>query len=291
MWPSPATIPRGGPEAANAPVASDNIGAAEALKPVLCWFLALILLLGVASTSSGATFFFEDTPYLSSADIPAGLYAGGSPTVLEDFEDGTLDFGITVSGGRAIPPGRVDSVDADDGLIDGSGTDGIAWFTEGGTGPAELVFTLPDLPTAAGIVWTDGDEDHITFFEAFGPGMVSLGVLGPFDLGDAFNTGETAEDRFFGVSDPGGILAIRVANTNASGGLEVDHVQFGLMVPEPTTFSLLALGLATLALGARREPASVLCKALGDPPRGRCASWRSAALDGRPGRRLTRRCS
>ena len=219
---------------------------------MLDWRLALMLPLAVASPAAGATFFFEDTSYLSSADIPAGLYAGGSPTVLEDFEDGTLDFGITVSGGRAIPPGRVDSVDADDGLIDGSGTNGIAWFIEGGTGTAELVFTLPGLPTAAGIVWTDGDENHITFFEAFGPGMVSLGVLGPFDLGDAFNTGETAEDRFFGISDPGGILAIRLANTNASGGLEVDHVQFGLMVPEPTTFSMVALGLATLALGARR---------------------------------------
>ncbi len=219
---------------------------------MLDWRLALLLPLAVASPAEAVTFFFEDTPYLSSADLPAGLYAGGSPTVLEDFEDGTLDFGITVSGGRAIPPGRVDSVDADDGLIDGSGTDGRAWFIEGGAGPAELVFTLPGLPTAAGIVWTDGDVNHITFFEAFGPGMASLGVLGPFDLGDAFNTGETAEDRFFGVSDPDGILAIRLTNTNASGGLEVDHVQFGLLVPEPATFSMLALGLVAIALRARR---------------------------------------
>ena len=83
--------------------------------------------------------------------------------------------------------------------------------------------------------------------------MVSLGVIGPFDLGDAFNTGETAEDRFFGVSDAGGILAIRVANTNSSGGLEVDHVQFGLVVPEPTTFSMLMLGFAAIGVRRRRR--------------------------------------
>lgn len=217
--------------------------------------LALLASMAFASPAIAATFFFEDSPYLSAADIPIGLYAGGTPIALEDFEDGTLDFGIGVSGGRAIPPGRVDSVDGDDGVIDGSGTNGVAWFIEGGAGVAELIFTLPGLPTAAGIVWTDGDANHVTHFEAFGPGMVSLGVVGPFDLGDAFNTGETAEDRFFGVRDAGGILALRVANSNASGGLEVDHVQFGAMVPEPTTALLLTLGLAALTYSGRRPTA------------------------------------
>ena len=114
----------------------------------LARLVAPLVVASIASPAAAATFFFDDTPYLSAADIPDGLYLGGTPTALEDFEDGTLDFGITVSGGRAIPPGRVDSVDADDGVIDGSGTAGVAWFIEGGAGTAELVFTFPGLPTA-----------------------------------------------------------------------------------------------------------------------------------------------
>ena len=45
------------------------------------------------------TTFVGPSPYLSTGDIPASFYAGGSPTGLEDFEDQSLDFGITASAG------------------------------------------------------------------------------------------------------------------------------------------------------------------------------------------------
>ena len=217
--------------------------------------LHLLVFEFVSGRGMAAT-FFGPSPYLSSADIPAGLYSGGLPTALEDFEDRSLDFGITVSGGATSPPllpTRTDSVDADDGSIDGSGSAGTSWFIDDLGGFAELVFTFPSpLPTAAGIVWTDGALNHDISFEAFGPGMVSLGVIGPFNFADAFNTGQTDEDRFFGVMDAGGIYAIRVSNTNAAGGLEVDHVQFGAMVPIPSAIWLFLTGLVPLVGAARR---------------------------------------
>src|SRR5258705_2313629 len=75
---------------------------------------------------------------------------------------------------------------------------------------------LGSLPTQVGIVWTDGVGT--TLFEAFGPGGVLLGQIGPVAIADGSFTGTTAEDRFFGVTNPGGISAIRISNT--SGGIE-----------------------------------------------------------------------
>ena len=197
-----------------------------------------------------AVTFFGPSAYLSAADIPAGLYAGGSPLFLENFEDSSLDGGITASVGSVIPPGFpgfIDSVDADDGSIDGSGLDAHSWFTSG----PSVTFSMPVGTTAAGLVWTDGVDP--VWFEAFGPANVSLGVIGPFALANGSFAGETAEDRFFGVSNPGGISAIRVFSTT-SGGVEVDHVQYGLAaVPEvASTGVLLLVGVSSLFLRRRK---------------------------------------
>ena len=204
---------------------------------------ALAVLLGVGWAD--AAIFFGPIHYVSAADIPPGFYAGGSPIALEDFEDGSLDFGITGSPGGVIPPGwegAIDSVDADDGVIDGSGLDGHSWFYLGGS--AGVKFTFPSPVTAAGIVWTDGAGT--TTFEAFGPGDVSLGTIGPVSIAGLGYDGDTASDHFFGVQDWGGITAVKLSNTY--GGIEVDHVQFGNAIPEPASlivWCLLAgLGIA-----------------------------------------------
>lgn len=170
--------------------------------------LAAITVLGALTSSAlGAPVFFGPSPYLSTGDIPNGFYLGGVPDGLEDFEDMSLDFGITASHGLAIGPvGLTDSVDGDDGNIDGSGTNGHSWFYSGGSIGVTFTFAGP-LPTAAGIVWTDGSWAGTTTFEAFGPGMASLCTLGPVSLGDDSNMGTTAEDCFFGILDSEGILA------------------------------------------------------------------------------------
>lgn len=215
----------------------------------ICLFTALLAV--VWNPLSAAPIFFGPTPYLSAADIPAGLYAGG-PTFLETFEDGTLSGGITASAGAVIPPGfpgLIDSVDADDGTIDGSGLHGHSWFY--GLGAVGVRFFLPTGTTAAGLVWTDG-AGAITF-EAFNPMGISLGILGPLSgiPGPGF-TGATAEDRFFGVADTGGIGSILIKNSG--GGIEVDHVQYGIAassaVPEAGSAGAIllagALGLMML---------------------------------------------
>ena len=184
------------------------------------------LILALAAVDAQAATYFGPTPYLSALDIPTGLYAAG-PTALETFEDGSLDFGISATSGGVGGPGAfTDSVDGDDGVIDGFGTQGKSWATNLASTSMTFSFSGP-LPSAAGIVWTDSDPNPLSVsFEAFGPGMVSLGIFGPFQLGDTVQTGTTAEDRFFGVSDSGGILAIRLYNTSTN-GWEIDHLQYG----------------------------------------------------------------
>jgi hypothetical protein len=209
-----------------------------------------------------AATFFGPTPYLSTADIPAGFYAGGSPAFLEDFEDNALNGGITATpalgGGGAFfgsdfGTALIDSVDADDGLINGVSNNGAGHFGQSYWTPSTVTFTFSGpLPTAAALVWTDGatSGEKVTF-EAFGPGSVSLGTYGPFPIGDGDNFGGTAEDRFFGVQNPGGILAISL--TPLIGALEVDHVQYGVGAPEPSTLLLSLLVGLTLALRAARQ--------------------------------------
>jgi hypothetical protein len=63
-------------------------------------------------------------------------------------------------------------------------------------------------------------------FEAFDQNGVSLGAIGPFAVGDGEDTGQTAEDRFFGVENDGGISKIKIWMTN-SVDFEIDHVQYG----------------------------------------------------------------
>ena len=211
---------------------------------------SLALLVGGWSLAEAAT-FTSPLPYTSAADIPAGFYDTGTPTFLEDFEDGSLDGGMTASTGVVIAPsGITDSVDADDGAIDGSGQAGRSFFS--GSGAAGITFTFATPVTAAGIVWTDG-FGTITF-EAFGPGMISLGTVSGMHA-DGSITGTTGEDRFYGVTHDLGILAIKLSNTG--GGIEVDHVQYGnsgaaAPIPVPAAIPLFLSGMATLRLARRR---------------------------------------
>jgi hypothetical protein len=223
------------------------------MKKFLVFLCGVLFLFGFTCPVSATPVFFGPTPYLSSADIPANFYQGGSPIGLEDFEDGSLGFGITVTTDgdftQLVNPGdHTDSVDGDDGVIDGSGLDGYSWYAYPAIGGVTFTFASP--VTTAGIVWTDGFGN--TTFEAFGAGMTSLGTIGPVSIADGNFLGGTAEDRFFGVQDMAGIYAIKLSN-DGTGGIEVDHVQFGIAsVPEPATMLLFGSGLIGL-VGFRRK--------------------------------------
>lgn len=213
----------------------------------------LLSLAALPAAQAATAVFTGPTPYTSSANIPTDFYAGNTPTFLETFEDGNLGGSVTANHGAVYgPASNADSVDADDGSINGSGTAGHSWFYSSGSVGVTFTFNTASLPTAAGIVWTDG-TGTVTF-SAFDGNGVLLGTLTGSGFADGSFNGTTAEDRFFGVQYSGGIGSIKISNS--SGGIEVDHLQYGaLPVPEPETYALLLAGLGMVALARRRRAA------------------------------------
>ncbi|WP_293385127.1 PEPxxWA-CTERM sorting domain-containing protein [Phenylobacterium sp. SCN 70-31] len=209
-----------------------------------------------AAPAGAATTLLGPTPYTSAGDSPfAGLTFDYFH--LEDFQDGLLNTpGLSAPRGAVFtgPPGSIsDSVEFT--------PNGSSWFSGSGATGLEFVFdagVLGALPTHAGLVWTDG-RGTITF-EAFDLNGVSLGVV-TGDHADTSQTGETGEDRFYGVIHAAGISRILIKNQ--SGGIEADHVQYGRQtltaaVPEPTTWAMMILGFgAAGALLRRRRAAPV----------------------------------
>lgn len=227
--------------------------------------LTALLFVGTANLRA-APILMGPSPYLQFADSP---FFGGSFSYfhLENFEDHLFNTpGVTASAGGVTSvvfgPLIHDSVDADDGAIDGSGLLGDSFFN--GCGSCGVTFTfnaavLGSLPTHVGIVWTDGAGS--TTFRAFGPGNVLLGQIGPVLIADGTHAGTTGEDRFFGVIDPDGISSIFIRN--GSGGIEVDHLQYGLLapepapvpIPEPASLALLGTRLAAVSVWLRKRKA------------------------------------
>ena len=195
----------------------------------------------------------DESPF-AGTDFSAGYFH------LENFENGALNtLGVaSLFGNVTGPSGITDSVDEDDGVVDGSGQDGMSFFGGGAVG-FDFSFdevTLGGLPTHVGIVWTDGAAVNEVTFEAFNGSNNSLGSIVAGGIGDGNFQNGTAEDRFFGVIDLGGISRITIRNSMLIGGgsgIEADHLQYGLPVPIPATLPLLVFGLAGLGLRRRHR--------------------------------------
>ena len=217
----------------------------------------------LAATAASPAFVTPATAYLSSADIPVGFYGGGTPALLETLEDSVLDASLSGTNGGVLHStfaGARDSVDADDGVIDGTcgpQTSGrcVSWFHADGSQGVTFTFVGSGaLPTAFGLVWTDG-FGNVTF-SAVGAGGQSLGSITASGFADGSFGATTGEDRFFGVQFAGGIRSISISNS--AGGIEVDHIQYGQMapVPEPESWALMAAGLLGLGCWTRRRAAA-----------------------------------
>jgi len=189
--------------------------------------------LALAASASAGILFHEpgESPYLGPEDSPwAAVGHCWDYFHLEDFEDGALSTpGVSISAGDVrFPDPSTDSVDADDGVIDGAGADGHAFFQ---VNPAGAVFmisfddvALGVLPTHAGVVWTDGNDTGMVTFTAYD---AAGDVLDSFDaaLGDGVHDGSTAADRFLGVEWQDGLSAIEIRAS--IGSMEIDHIQYG----------------------------------------------------------------
>jgi hypothetical protein len=189
--------------------------------------------------ATAADTFLGPSEYLGFGDSPFdGL--SFEYFFLEDFESGQWSVpGVGLGGdGQILGPGSLtDSVDEDDGLIDGSGLEGHSLFAHGNVDFTFDEQELGALPTHVGIVWTDGASGRNTFFEAFDAAGLSLGTLGPFTFGDASNAGTTVDDRFLGIIHDGGIAAV-VVHYPVSAGIEVDHLQYGRITVNPGPLEL-----------------------------------------------------
>lgn len=185
---------------------------------------ALVLSGGVCDTAEHA---FGNTevhlnPYTTAANSAFDTTAFGY--CIETFEDGSMDVpGVQANGVVIGPGGNTDSVDGDDGAIDGSGTNGRSLHIVNGAAGLEIIFDpsrTNGLPTEAGIVWTDGaGEIAFQAFDANGLKFANAG--GSFS--DGKFDGGTSEDRYFGVFDSLGISKVTVSNS--IGDMEVDHLQ------------------------------------------------------------------
>ena len=215
----------------------------------------------IAAPAAASAQMLGPTPYLQFSDSPFSGVVGFSYFWLENFEDHLFNVpGVTASAGGVVSvvfgPSIHDSVDGDDGVIDGSGLNGDDFFSGGGSTGITFTFNaaaLGGLPTHAGLVWTDGTNP--IFFEAFDGLGHSLGTLTGNHANNSFS-GETDEDRFYGAINAGGIGSIFIRN--GGGGIEIDHLQYGLqaatvVTPEPAALSLVATGLLALAAVPRRR--------------------------------------
>ncbi|HYP09119.1 MAG TPA: hypothetical protein VER03_23030 [Bryobacteraceae bacterium] len=242
--------------------------------------LGLLCSMLQASGAQAAFTFLGPTPYVSAADSPFAAYMGGPNFYLEDFEDGELNtpgiaqtilFPLYGELGLSIvsPPGPgTDSVDADDGLVDGSGRYGHSLRTrvviEAPMQPPILTCSvgfelLADgsgfFPKAFGFVWTDGPANlslSMSISTSTGQNMNSPISAG---LGDVAGDGATKEDNFFGIYVPVGIRQVTISGSYlgdfpSQDFIEIDHVQYGFIVAEPAS----GLGLIiVIGVRARRR--------------------------------------
>lgn len=248
-------------------------------KKLVAWLVAGLFMFGMVGLAEAN--LIGPLPYLSFNDSPF-LGENFSYFHFENFEDGLFNTPGVLAvnnnpGGSvlsAIGPGLyTDSVDGDDGNIDGLGRDGHSFAASSNDGGDHFGHTytfdaqiLGALPTHVGIVWTDGSKTAPTQFEAFDSIGISLGIIGPIHISDNSFSGTTGEDKFFGAINETGISSFVIRDPGGINTLDVDHLQYGLItasvpesapvnapVPEPATMLFFGIGIAGLAVNRLRK--------------------------------------
>jgi hypothetical protein len=220
----------------------------------------LVLAGALAATAPASAAYLEPSPYLCfDAAVTSGCGTADSPLKgkaytyfhLETFEDGLLNTpGVAAFGGSAFgPTADANSVDADDGAVDGLGAAGRSYIGPDGYEFRFDVAALGQLPTDVGIVVTNGGGGalQVDFLD------MALNPAASLFVGDALD-GQTAGDRFVGINGTTRIGGIRFVNY-FGGKIEVDHLQYGVpdSVPEPASWAMMIAGFGLVGAAARRH--------------------------------------
>ncbi len=175
----------------------------------------------------------EPVPYTSRADSPFTGVVLATFSHFEDWEDSALSTpGVTSNSnqlGTAFGASLVDSIDGDDGVVDGkcekAGSSCNSAFANGTIDFTFDAAALGALPTHVGIAWTDGSPGCNAVFEAYDAADQLIGTRTATGVGDNSNSGTVAEDRWFGVVHTAGVK--RIVVKSSAGGVEVDHLHYG----------------------------------------------------------------
>jgi hypothetical protein len=216
---------------------------------------AAMMLAGLAcsaATQAASTFYYDaNSNYRGLASGPFNAMAGPGNLSVENFEDGLVNT-VGMSINRGVVRGATattDSVDRDDGQVDGLGQAGRS-FTSGSHTSITIRFTPQggNTPQMAGLAWTDGRQNSIVVMKAWDRNGQYLGFIRA-RMGDLSRNGTTGDDRFLGLTNENGISRIEIRSNYA--GFEVDHVQFAygmVAVPVPPAVIMGVAGLAGVGL-------------------------------------------
>ncbi|WP_156972525.1 hypothetical protein [Nitrosospira sp. NpAV] len=202
----------------------------------------------------------DPVPYSSFAGSPSAR-ALFDYFELEHPEDclSNVSDGLAPHGVASRSASRGDWINADRSPPNGSGASGHTWYFNG---VSSITFTfstalLGALPNHAGLIWTDLGLANVRkgfdsiLFEAFDTAHNLLGIIGPSALGDGLFAGQTAEDRFFGVTSASGIGSVRISLLHST-EQGLDNLQYDLAKlmpfsadPDPAnTLAVLVVGRA-----------------------------------------------
>jgi hypothetical protein len=170
-----------------------------------------------------------------SVQVARTARSSGRLRDLRPFEDWGTASSIRQASPRAATLGSafgtslIDSIDGDDGVVDGkcekSGGNCNSGFANGTIDFTFDAATLGALPTHVGIAWTDGSSGCDAVFEAYDATDTLIGTKTATGVGDGSNTGTVDEDRYFAVVHSAGVKKIVVKSS--AGGVEVDHLHYG----------------------------------------------------------------
>lgn len=234
---------------------------------------AVVGLCLAAPASHAATLLLGPSPYRSAADSPFPIDGSNPNFFLEDFEDGALNTpgllqsaSIFSQGIVLRPQAGVHSVDGDDGVIDGQGSGGrslapraqLIYLTDPPRTWSSLHFAfdataLGFLPNSFGFVWTHEIPKSIgiTLYDSDGGVMASKFING----GGELSAMPSEDDRFIGVTSNVGFAAVEVSSfyEGPFSHFQIDHLQYGLTIPEPASLLPAECLAMTCALTHRRQ--------------------------------------